>query len=131
MTSKRLDPLFLAALILIYLHGLEEVLAGFQHIDSFMEFGGRLFNTSTENFYWFSHLLWWLAVPVIFLIFRKKPIILPLLALFGAVFFIETHHLVKSLLVQSYYPGMITAFLYPIFGIYFYKELIGKWKHET
>ena len=128
MISKRLNLLFVVALILIYLHGLEEVLTGFHHVDSFMEFGGRVFNTSPENFYWVSHLLWWLGAPIIFLIFRNKPIILPLLALFGTVFFIEIHHLVKSLLVQSYYPGMITAFLYPIFGVYFYKELIQKWK---
>ena len=128
MTSKRLNLLFISALVLIYLHGLEEVLTGFQHIDSFMEFGGRIFSISTESFYWFSHLLWWLGAPIIFLISRKKPIILPLLALFGIVFFIETHHLVKSLLIQSYYPGMFTAFLYPIFGIYFYKELMRKKK---
>ena len=131
MTSKRTNLLFLAALTLIYLHGLEEVLTGFQHIDSFMKFGGRVFNVGSENFYWFSHLIWWLAAPIIFLVFRKKPIILPLLALFGTVFFIEIHHLVKALLMQAYYPGMITASIYPIFGIYFYRELIKKWKHKT
>ena len=131
MTSKRTNLLFLVALVLVYLHGLEESLTGFQHIDSFMELGGRVFSTSSENFYWFSHFTWWLVVPIIFLVFRKKPIILPLLAVFGSVFFIEIHHLVKALLVQAYYPGMITALIYPIFGVYFYRELIRKWKHKT
>lgn len=126
MISKNLNVLFIVSLSLIYLHGVEEVLTGFQHTDSFMMFGGKVFSISTESFYWFSHLLWWLGAPIMFLIFRNKPIILPLLALFGTVFFIEAHHLIKALLVQSYYPGMITAFLYPIFGVYFYKELMRK-----
>ena len=128
MISKHLNFLFITGLVLMYLHGLEEVLTGFQYTDSFMKFGGDIFNISAVNFYWTSHLLWWIAIPIIFVIFRKKPIILPLLALFGTVFFIEIHHLVKAFLAQSYYPGMITAFFYPIFGIYFYKELMRKRK---
>ncbi len=131
MISKHLNFLFFTALVLIYLHGLEEIFTGFQHVDSFMKFGGDIFNISAVNFYWASHLLWWLAIPIIFVIFKKKSIILPLLALFGTVFFIEIHHLIKALLAQSYYPGMITAFFYPILGIYFYKEVVRNWRNKS
>jgi hypothetical protein len=125
MVSKRLTTLFVLALGLIYLHGVEEVLTGFPRVDSFMKFGASFFNTSSENFYWISHIfLWWLPIPVIFLILRRRTIILPLLALFGLVFVFELHHLVKAALAQSYYPGMITAFFYPILGVFFYKELL-------
>ena len=125
MVSKRLTFLFITALGLIYLHGLEEVLTGFPHVDPFMKFGANFFNTSSEGFYWISHIfLWWLPIPLIFLIFRKTTLILLLLALFGIVFFFEIHHLIKAFVAQSYYPGMITAFFYPILGVFFYKELL-------
>ena len=128
MVSKQLTILFIIALALIYLHGVEEVLTGFPHGDSFMKFGASFFHTSPENFYWISHIfLWWLPIPIIFLVFRKKAIILPLLALFGLVFVFELHHLIKAVLAQSYYPGMITAFFYPILGVFFYKELLKIW----
>jgi len=131
MISQRLQTIFFISLGLMYLHGLEEVLTNFQSTDSFMAFGANIFTTTPESFYWFSHLLWWIAVPILFLIFRKKSFIFLLLALFGIMFFTEIHHLVKAILTKAYYPGMITAFFYPIVGVYFYKELVRKWKYET
>jgi len=94
-----------------------------------MELGANVFNTSAERFYWFSHFLWWILVPVIFLVLRSKSVILPLLVLFGVVFVFEIHHLIKAVLAQSYYPGMVTAVFYPIVGIFFYKELVREWKN--
>ena len=99
-SGRKLGIIFLSALLLTYAHGAEEVLTGFQYTDSFIRFGAQLFNTSPEAFYWVSHLSWWVLLPTIFILFRKKSVILPLLALFGLVFFIEIHHVIKALMIQ-------------------------------
>lgn len=51
MISKKLHNIFLISLLLIYAHGLEETITGFQYSDSFMIFGANYFNISPETFY--------------------------------------------------------------------------------
>jgi len=72
MIPKQPQILFFITLGLMYAHGLEEILTGFQHTDSFMIFGANLFNTTPEIVYWVFHILLWLSVPILFLVFRKK-----------------------------------------------------------
>lgn len=128
MISNKLKRIFLISLILIYAHGIEEIIGGFQYFDSFMVYGANLFNTTPEIFYWVSHLVWWVSLPILFLLFSKNRLGLPLMTLYGIVFFIELHHPIKGILVGSYYPGMITALFYPIFGVFYWQQIIKDWK---
>lgn len=128
MISDKLKHIFLLSLILIYVHGVEEIINGFQYSDSFMVYGANLFNTTPEIFYWVSHLVWWISLPTLFLLFNKNRLGLLLMTLYGFVFFIELHHPIKGLLSGRYYPGMITALLYPVFGIFYWKQIIRDWK---
>ena len=128
MISKRLRNLFLVSLLLIYAHGVEEILGGFQYSDSFMIFGAAIFQTTPEDFYWASHIIWWISVPALFLLLNTSKWILPLLTLYGAVFFVEIHHIIKSIIAASYYPGMITAAFYPILGYFYWSELISNFR---
>ena len=128
MASNKLKYTFLLSLLLIYAHGVEEIINGFQYSDSFMVYGANLFNTTPEIFYWVSHLVWWTSLPLLFLLFRENRLGLLLMTLYGLVFFIELHHPIKGLLASRYYPGMITAMLYPIFGIFYWKQIIEDWK---
>jgi len=128
MLSNKLKHLFLLSLILIYAHGVEEIINNFQYSDSFMVYGANLFNTMPEIFYWVSHLISWPSLPILFLLFRKNRLGLFLMTLYGFVFFIELHHPIKGLLIGSYYPGMNTAMVYPIFGIFYWKQIIEDWK---
>ena len=128
MASHKLKRLFSLSLLLIYAHGVEEIINNFQYSDSFMVYGANLFNTTPEIFYWVSHLIWWPSLPILFLLFRKNRLGLFLMTLYGFVFFIELHHPIKGLLAGSYYPGMITALLYPIFGGVYWKQIIEDWK---
>lgn len=130
MISKNLTKVFLLSLILIYAHGVEEVLTAFQHNDPFIIFGAQYLNTTPEMFYWVSHLIWWISIPLLFTIFRESKFIFTLMALYGIVFIIEPHHIVKALLVRNYYPGMITALFYPIVGFFYWKQLVKAWKKE-
>lgn len=124
MISNKLKKLFLLSLLLIYIHGVEEILTGFAYKDSFMVFGANLFKTATENFYWVFHLIWWVAVPVLFFLFKQTKLIFLLMSIYGSVFVIEIHHLAKAVILGSYYPGMITAVFYPVLGYFYWKELI-------
>lgn len=128
MISKKLNKIFLLSLVLIGLHGLEEIMTGFQYQDSFMIFGGNLFSTKTEVFYWSSHMMFWLLLIISFLLIQGKKWVLRLMALFGLIFFVEIHHLIKAFLIGSYYPGMITAVFYPILGFFYWRQLLKEWK---
>mgnify|MGYP001597440980 CR=1 FL=1 len=128
MITPRLKIIFAASLFVIYLHGVEEVIGGFQHVDSFMAFGASLLNTSVEIFYWTSHIVWWLAVPLLYFIFRNSAYLFLLLSLYGLVFVVELHHVAKAMQIGSYYPGAITAIFYPIIGFFFWRELLHAWK---
>lgn len=132
MISKKLKTILLLTLGLIYLHGLEEIVSGFQFDDPWMVWFGNLFQTKAEVFYWSFHLMWWLLIPVsLLLIFGGRKWTYILLALFGSVYFVELHHPVKALLFGYYYAGMITGMLYPILGIFYWKELIRIWRNKV
>ena len=128
MVSKRLQTLFTLALLLIAAHGVEEVSTGFMYHDSFVSYFANLFNTKEELFYWSFHIMWWLMLIVSWVFIVGKKFILIPLSLFGIVFFFETHHLIKGLLSGSYYSGTVTAFFYPILGIFYWKELLKNWR---
>lgn len=131
MISNKLKRIFLISLILIYAHGIEEIIGGFQYFDSFIVYGANLFNTTPEIFYWVSHLVWWVSLPILFLLFHKNRLGLLLMALYGLVFFIELHHPIKGLLIGSYYPGMVTALFYPVVGFFYWKQIIRDWKAKN
>src|SRR3989344_802104 len=128
MISDKLKHIFLLSLLLIYAHGVEEIINGFQYSDSFIVYGANLSNTTPEIFYWVSHLIWWFSLPILYLLFNKSRLGLFLMTLYGFVFFVELHHPIKGLIASRYYPGMITAMLYPIFGIFYWKLIIIDWK---
>ncbi len=131
MISHQLKRIFLSSLVLIYAHGLEEIIGGFQHFDSFMIFGAKYLGTTPETFYWISHLIWWISLPVLFFLFNKSRLGLALMSLYGLVFIVELHHPIKGFLVGRYYPGMITALLYPVFGFFYWRQIINDWKMKT
>lgn len=130
MISNKLKKLYLVTMVLIAAHGIEEYLSGFSYKDSFVFYFASLFESKEQVFYWSFHILWWLLVPIAFLlIFGGKKWTLILLTLFGVVYFFEMHHILKGLPQRSYYPGMVTAFLYPILGFFYWKQLIKDWRN--
>ena len=130
MVSKRLKTILLLTLGIIYLHGLEEVISGFQYDDPWMIWFADFFSTKTEVFYWSFHIMWWLLIPISLLfIFGGRKWTYFLLSLFGLAYFIELHHPIKALVFSRYYPGMITGLLYPVVGIFYWGQLIKDWRN--
>lgn len=131
MISNKLKFILFLTLGLIYLHGLEEIITGFSFDDPWMVYFGNLVETKTEVFYWTFHIMWWILVPVgIILLIGSKKWMYSLLALFGIVYFTELHHVIKAIIAGHYYAGMITASLYPILGIFYWKELLNNWRKK-
>ena len=130
MVSRRLKNIFLTTLVLIYVHGIEEILTGFPHVDSFMKVGSDYLDLTPEQFYWMFHLSFWVLLPILYIVFhRRGKIALFSFSLFGFFFFvIELHHIIKALYSLSYYPGLITALVYPFIGVLYWKELIKNWR---
>ncbi len=130
MVSQRLKNIFLLTLIPIYIHGIEEVVTGFPHVDDFMKFGANYFRISPAQFYWDSHIIFWISLPLLYLLFQKKRIALLLFSLFGIFFIVELHHIYKAIYFKSYYPGLLTALIYPLIGVFYYQELLRNWRKK-
>ena len=131
MISEKLKKITFLSLLLIYAHGLEEIIMGFWKFDSvLMTFNNNL-QTIPQAVYYASHIPWWLVLIPMFLLILGGKWTLRVMILFGIVFIIELHHLFGALISQTYYPGMITAFFYPIVGFFYWKELIRNLKHSA
>lgn len=122
MPSKKIKKLFLWSLLLVYLHGIEELVRGFQDIDIFMISLGKLVGLTSAQFYWAFHTLWWVSLPTLYILFKdsKKGIIA--FRLYSFAFIIELHHLIKAILLNNYYPGLATSLLYIILGVFYWKQ---------
>ena len=125
--SGKLKSILFLSLMLIYLHGMEEVLTGFQHNDSIFVQVGDLFLSKIQTAYWTSHVLLWIFLPLaLLLLIGGKFGIKSVLSIFGLIYFFELHHIIKAIYAMEYYPGMVTALLFPSLGILFWKELLRK-----
>lgn len=128
MISQKLKNIFLFNLLVIYIHGVEEVLTGFSGVDVFIKYGAHYFNTSPQQLYWVSHLTLWILLPIIYLVFNKTRYALFLFSIFGLFYIVELHHIYKAIEWGSYYPGLLTSLTYPIIGFFFLQELFKNWR---
>ena len=71
----------------------------------------------------FQIMLWSLFIFSAFLIsgrtWQLRILIIP-----GIIFIFEIHHIVEAVIRWQYYPGMISAFLFPIIGFFYWKALL-------
>ena len=130
MISKKLKLLFLLSIPLFITHGLEEYFTGFFNIDPIFKFVFQYFENMTvfqATFLLFQIMLWLFLITFFFLILGGKwP--LRLMVILGVVLIFELHHIIRTIVEWSYYPGTITALLFPILAFFFWKELINNFK---
>lgn len=50
------------------------------------------------------------------------------LSIYGFMFFIEIHHTIKAIIFENYYSGLYTAWIFSLFGIFYWKELIHNYR---
>lgn len=127
MVSKKLVNIIGFSIPLFVAHGLEEYYAGFYIADPLFKFVLLFFKEMgfAQALFLELQIMLWITFLVLFLLLKnKKLLLLVLLNLFGAIFIIETHHLIHALLIGNYYPGLITSLPLLILGYIYWKELI-------
>lgn len=132
MISKRLQTIFLLSIPVSIAHGIEEYLTGFYQTDNF----ARFFFSYAENmapiqasFVTFQVMFWLILIISAILITKSKWQIYVML-IPGFIYIFELHHLVKAVLAFNYYPGAITAILFPIIGFFYWKQLLKDWRTQ-
>ena len=124
MISKKLQQILVLAIPLFIVHGLEEYATGFYTIDPIFKFLSGVWRHDgvSGNLFTFSNYVLVFACVSALLISGKRWQ-LWLLSILGIIFFFEIHHIIEAIFRWQYYPGMITATLFPVVGIFYWKEL--------
>lgn len=124
MITSQLKNIYGLSVMLFIAHGFEEILTGLYLIDSHVVFMfEKLASLPTmEALFMLFQIMLWLLLIVSYLLIRSKKWQLWLMAIPGIVFIYELHHFYKAFEVGGYYPGLVTAFLFPIVGYFYWKE---------
>ncbi|MBI5794612.1 hypothetical protein HZA87_06075 [Candidatus Uhrbacteria bacterium] len=120
----RLHSIFFISIPIFIAHGIEEYLTGFAEIDSIFAFVFQaVLKMSVANgaFVVFQIMFWLLLVMSAFLLlgehWQRRLLIIP-----GILYIFEIHHLIEAVLRWEYYPGLFTAFAFPLLAFFFWKE---------
>lgn len=130
MISSRLRNIFAFSIPLFVAHGLEEYFTGLYNVDSHVKFMFGYFEKLAPiqaTFLIFQIMLWLLLI-VSYLLIRGEKWQLWLMTIPGVIFIYELHHFYKALDVGGYYPGLVTALLFPVIGYFYWKELIDNFR---
>lgn len=126
---NKLKSIFLLSIPLSIVHGIEEYITGFYSTDNF----SKLFFSYSENmgsieaaFITFQVMFWLILIISAILITKPKWQIYIML-IPGLIYIFELHHLVKAVMVLSYYPGALTALFFPIIGFFYWQQLLKDW----
>ena len=132
MITTKLKLYFLATALLLVAHMLEEWFSGFHDVFPFMLWLGQQFQTKSGAVFFIFMLMSWLSLlaSLVFLS-EKRKWILWMLSVFSIIYVFELHHPVHALLLGRYYPGAITGLLFPILGVFFWKELRTNFVHKA
>ncbi|MBY0473342.1 HXXEE domain-containing protein [Patescibacteria group bacterium] len=126
MITNKLKYIFALSIPLFIAHGIEEYLTGFYNLDQWDEwiFGLLPFTSIHQAMFATFQVMFWLLLLVSLILLFSERTRLYALGLVGVIYIFELHHLVKALFSGGYYPGLITALLFPIVAFFFWREFI-------
>jgi hypothetical protein len=117
------------AIVLFIVHGVEEYIAGFHKVNPSVTIPAHLFSTINEGIFVVFQLLLWLLLIIVFLITGKdRRWVLRVLTIIGIVLVTEIHHLIAAFARMDYYPGLVTALLFPVLAFAYWRELLREWR---
>ena len=130
MISPKLKTIFSLSIPLFIAHGLEEYFTGFTNVDSHVQFVLGYFNSlpTTQSTFLLFQIILWLILAVSSLLIWNEKWRMRLMIIPGLVYIYEFHHIWKSFGTGGYYPGVITALLFPIIAFFFWRELLKNFK---
>jgi len=131
MISAKLRNIFIISVVLMYVHGLEEILTRFYLSDEITEQFSSLFTNIPQSVYYTFHLTWWILVlPLLLALVLGGRWVLRAMTIYGLVFLFELSHVIEAIVDRAYFPGLITSLIYVTVGFFYWKELIKNLKTE-
>lgn len=130
MISTKLKYIFGISIPLFIAHGIEEILTGFYQVDAWDQvLFAPLASLSVHGamFVTFQFMLW-LLLAVGLLMLQSERMRLYVLGVAGLVYLFELHHIVKAVIAGGYYPGLITALLFPPLAYLFWREWVRNYQ---
>ncbi len=124
MISQKLKTLFGFSVPLFVAHGLEEYFTGIYTVDSHV----RFVFSFTEHMmplqasFLLFQAMFWCTLIVSYTLISGGRLALWTLAIPGFVFLYELHHFYSAFEAGGYYPGLITALVFPVLGYFYWKE---------
>lgn len=126
MITQRLKNIFGLSIPLFIAHGLEEYWTGLYSVDSHVKFmfGFAQNMSSLQATFLIFQIMLWLTLIVSYVLMSSNKWAWRLMFIPGIVFIYELHHFYKAFMVGGYYPGLITALLFPVIGYMYWRELL-------
>lgn len=121
MISKSLSKIILVSFGLHLLHMVEVVWSGFPAL-AYSEIAER-FASINDAIYYSSHLPLYAGFMLFYFSHRYVKVLKWSLVAYAWVFISESHHCIRAMLNQQYYPGALTSFVYIIVGFFYIRQL--------
>ncbi|OGG50430.1 hypothetical protein A2704_05845 [Candidatus Kaiserbacteria bacterium RIFCSPHIGHO2_01_FULL_54_36b] len=133
MITTRLKMIFGLSIPLFILHGIEEFATHFYDIDAHDQaIFGLLSGLSNHGATFVTfQVMFWLLLIISFLLLSGPKWQFNVLALAGFIYLYELHHIYKAIMVGGYYPGLVTALLFPIVTFFFWREWLPAFWRAT
>lgn len=129
--NRKFQIIFLLSIFLNYIHGIECIATKFYDINPNFYIVTQYFQSIHESVYYVFHFSFWVFILLAFFLIKGGKWIFVPLSLYGTIFFTESHHFIRGILLGHYLPGMITSVLFPILGIFYWKEVLNLWKTQS
>lgn len=130
MISQKLKNIFFLSIPVLIVHGMEEYLTGFYNTDSHVKFVFGYLDTlpTPQATFLLFQIMLWLALIIFAILISSEKWRLRLMVIPGLIYVYEFHHIIKALMAGGYYPGIATAWMFPIIAFFFWKELLANYK---
>lgn len=124
--SKNFQHILVLSIFLNFAHMLEVTISGY-YIFGFQSLETLFANTSSA-IYFSSHIPIYLLTSLFILSSINKKFLKLSLILYFWIFISESHHIIRSVLSFSYFPGSLTSLMYVILGVFYICTLINEVK---
>ena len=127
MISKKLKIIFGFSIPLFIAHGMEEYIMGFYDMspDFLFVFSPLFAMPEGPALFLLLQIMVWLLLSISFLLIFGGLWPRRVMTLLGLLYVYELHHFIDAFRASGYAPGLITALVFPVFAVLFWREF---WK---
>lgn len=128
MLTHRLKTIIFLSVVMMIIHGMEEIYQGFYETYTFFANVSRLFSTKEEALFIGFQFTWWAALILFFVLLVSETWRFRMVLLFGLVLVYENQHLYHAVVERRYYPGLISALLILPLSVAFWWEIYSQYR---